>query len=185
MPTFIRCPFHPRVTELAHKRPWSFCQKFRWQVTSKHIPLTQRSLSGLIMPLSRHSVGTYRETSSQATHRGTLTHSSQLAEPLWTDPGLKSGISVRELISLFSFFLFSFLRQAGNELSNILQKSSHARKKPAPPHQFPVLNKSTHIQRLKGMRQNSLSASFQVFPARPFEKVHENNRGKKNVLNRQ
>ena len=24
---------------------------------------------------------------------------SQLAEPLWTDPGLKSGISVRELIS--------------------------------------------------------------------------------------
>ena len=25
--------------------------------------------------------------------------SSQLAEPLWTDPGLKSGISVRELIS--------------------------------------------------------------------------------------
>ena len=25
--------------------------------------------------------------------------SSQLVEPLWTDPGLKSGISVRELIS--------------------------------------------------------------------------------------
>ena len=25
--------------------------------------------------------------------------SSQLAEPLWNDPGLKSGISVRELIS--------------------------------------------------------------------------------------
>ena len=25
--------------------------------------------------------------------------SSQAAEPLWTDPGLKSGISVRELIS--------------------------------------------------------------------------------------
>ena len=24
---------------------------------------------------------------------------SQLAEPLWTDPGLKSGIGVRELIS--------------------------------------------------------------------------------------
>ena len=24
---------------------------------------------------------------------------SQLAEPMWTDPGLKSGISVRELIS--------------------------------------------------------------------------------------
>ena len=29
----------------------------------------------------------------------TLLQSSQLAEPLWTDPGLKSGISLRELIS--------------------------------------------------------------------------------------
>ena len=29
----------------------------------------------------------------------TRSQSSQLAEPLWTDPGLKSGISVRELIS--------------------------------------------------------------------------------------
>ena len=28
----------------------------------------------------------------------TWSQSSQLAEPLWTDPGLKSGISVRELI---------------------------------------------------------------------------------------
>ena len=28
----------------------------------------------------------------------TQSQSSQLAEPLWTDPGLKSGISVRELI---------------------------------------------------------------------------------------
>ena len=29
----------------------------------------------------------------------TLLQSSQLAEPVWTDPALKSGISVRELIS--------------------------------------------------------------------------------------
>ena len=29
----------------------------------------------------------------------TQPQSSQLAEPLWTDPGIKSGISVRELIS--------------------------------------------------------------------------------------
>ena len=46
----------------------------------------------------------------------TRSQSSQLAEPLWTDPGLKSGISVRQL--------------AGNELSNILPKSSHVKKKP-------------------------------------------------------
>ena len=49
------------------------------------------------MLLSRHSVGTYQETSSHATHQG-QSLSSQLAEPLWTDPGLKSGISVRQLI---------------------------------------------------------------------------------------
>ena len=54
------------------------------------------------MPLSRHSVGTYQETSSHATRQGTLGHSrSQLADPPWTDPGLKSGISVRELISAY------------------------------------------------------------------------------------
>ena len=64
-----------------------------------HRALTQRSRSGLTMPLSRHSVGTYQETSSHATRQGTLIQSSQLAEPLWTDPGLKSGISVRKLVS--------------------------------------------------------------------------------------
>ena len=40
-----------------------------------HTPLTQRSRSGLTMPLSRHSVGTYQETSSHATRQGTLGHS--------------------------------------------------------------------------------------------------------------
>ena len=29
-------PFHPHVTAAAHKRPWSFCQKCRWQVTAKY-----------------------------------------------------------------------------------------------------------------------------------------------------
>ena len=64
-----------------------------------HTALTKRSRSWLTMPQSRHSVGTYQETSSHSTRQGTLSQSSQLAEPLWTDPGLKSGISVRELIS--------------------------------------------------------------------------------------
>ena len=42
----------------------------------------------------------YPETSSQARNlSGNIRlQSSQLAEPLWTDPGVKSGISVRELI---------------------------------------------------------------------------------------
>ena len=36
--------------------------------------MTQRSKSGLTM-LPTHSVGTYREKSSHATHQGTLVHS--------------------------------------------------------------------------------------------------------------
>ena len=63
-----------------------------------HTPVIQQSWSGLTMPLSWHSVGTYPNTSSHVS--GNIWPlSSQLTEPLWTDPGLKSGISVRELIS--------------------------------------------------------------------------------------
>ena len=40
-----------------------------------HAPLTQWSRSGLTMPQSRHSVGTYQEMSSHATHQGTVGHS--------------------------------------------------------------------------------------------------------------
>ena len=34
--TLIWCLLHPHVTEVACKRPRSFCQKCRWQVTLKH-----------------------------------------------------------------------------------------------------------------------------------------------------
>ena len=37
-------------------------------------PLTQQCRSGLTMQLSRHSVGTYQETSSNRTHQGTCSH---------------------------------------------------------------------------------------------------------------
>ena len=40
-----------------------------------HTPLTRRSRRGLTMPLFRHSVGTYQETSSHATRQETLGHS--------------------------------------------------------------------------------------------------------------
>ena len=40
-----------------------------------HTSLTQRSRSELTMPLSRHSVKTYPETSSHATRKGTHGHS--------------------------------------------------------------------------------------------------------------
>ena len=58
----------------------------------------------------------------------TRSQSSQLAEPPWTDLDLKNGISVRDLVSTKK----KKKAQAGNELSNILPKSSQARKKPPP-----------------------------------------------------
>ena len=80
------------------------------------------------MPLSRHSVGTYQEMSSHATHQGTFpSQSSELAELLWTDPGLESKISVRKLISTKKKKKEE--AQAGNGLFNIIPKSSRMRKK--------------------------------------------------------
>ena len=74
----------------------SFCQKCRWQVTPKHaytldpaksewadyaaVQAQCENLSG--NELTRNSSG-YAQPQS-----------SQLAQPLWTDPGLQSGISV-------------------------------------------------------------------------------------------
>ena len=74
--TVILCPFHPHVTIVACKKPQSFCQKCRWQVTpNMHTSSTQRSQSGPTMTLSRHSVGTHQETSSHATRQGIFGHS--------------------------------------------------------------------------------------------------------------
>ena len=83
------------------------------------------------MPLRRHSVGTYQDMSSHTTCQGT-TYSrpqlSQLAEPLWTGPGLKSGISVCDLLQKKKK-----KKQAENELSNIVPGFSHSGRKPPPP----------------------------------------------------
>ena len=42
---------------------------------NRHLSLTQRSRSGLTMPLSGHNVGTYQKRSSNETRQGTLRHS--------------------------------------------------------------------------------------------------------------
>ena len=100
MPTLIRRPFHPRVTAVARKRPWPFCQKRKWQLTPEHaytldptkseradyaaVQAQRGNLSG--NKLTRNLSGNIRP------------QSCQLAEPLWTDPSIKSGISVRKLI---------------------------------------------------------------------------------------
>ena len=53
----------------------------------------------------------------------TQNQSSQLAEPLWTDPGIKSGISKRELISTLNNNNNNNKKkkkaQAGTEWSNV------------------------------------------------------------------
>ena len=67
-----------------------------------HTPLTQQYRSGLTVPLSRHSVGwepIRKRAHTQLVREHLATVVSQLAEPLWTDPSIKSEISVRELIS--------------------------------------------------------------------------------------
>ena len=52
------------------------------------------------MPLSRRSVETYTENELvRNLSRNIRAQSSQLSEQLWTDPGIKSEISVRDLIS--------------------------------------------------------------------------------------
>ena len=78
------------------------------------------------------------ETSSHVTReKNARPYSSQLAEPLWTDPGLKS---VKKA-------------QAGNNSANLLLKSSHARKKPpSPPKHFCPVNLSVLAKRGGGGR---------------------------------
>ena len=70
------------------------------------------------MPLSWHSVGTYQETSSHAARQGILGHRSFSSLSHCADPGLKSGINVRLLLSNLKK-----KAQSGNEWLNILPKS--------------------------------------------------------------
>ena len=98
--TLIRCPFHPRVTAVARKRPRSFYQKCcdRLHINT-HTSLTQQSQNGLTMPLSRHNGEPIRQRAHTQLVRKHSATVSQPAEPLWTNPGIKSGISVPDLIS--------------------------------------------------------------------------------------
>ena len=101
MLTCICCLFQPYVTAVAHTRPRSFCQKCKWQVTPKHA----NTLDPMKSELADYAA-VYAQCGnlSQAKLKPPLTWNaqpqlSQLAEPLWTDPGLTSGNSVCKLIS--------------------------------------------------------------------------------------
>ena len=101
MLTLIRCPFHPRVTAVARKRPRSFYQKCRWQVTPKHA-YTLDPMKSEWADYAAVQAQCGNLSGNELTRRlsGNISsQSSQPAEPLWTDRGIKSGISVRDLIS--------------------------------------------------------------------------------------
>ena len=98
----------PRVTIVACKRLLSFCLKCRWQARTH--PWPNKSQGGLTK-LSRYSVGTYQGNELTCNlSENTRPQSSQLTEPLLTDPGLKSRIGVHKL----SPFLKKQKAQAGN-----------------------------------------------------------------------
>ena len=101
MLTLLRCPFRPRVTTVARKRPRLFCRKRRWQVTSKHAYTLDPTKSQWADYVAVHA-WCRKPSGSELTRNlsgNTRPQSSQLTEPLWTDPGLKSGNCVRQLIS--------------------------------------------------------------------------------------
>ena len=79
------------------------------------------------MPLSGHNVGTYQKRSSNETRQGTLRH-SRLGS--LSHCGLILALRVELVRELISTLKRKRKRkaQAENELSNILPKSSHARK---------------------------------------------------------
>ena len=133
MLTLIHCPFHPRVIAVARKRSRAFCQKCRWQVTPKHaytLDTTKSEWADYAAVWAECWNLTEKELKRNLSGN-TRSRSSQLAEPLWTYPGLKSGISLRELISTANNN--NKKAQTGNEFSNILPKFSHAKKKRPPP----------------------------------------------------
>ena len=91
----------PLVTTVACKRPWPFCQKCRWQVTPKqayHLdPLQSEWADYAAVQAECGNLSRNELTCSSS--RNTKLQSSQLALLLRTDPGLKSGISLRQPIS--------------------------------------------------------------------------------------
>ena len=100
MLTLIRCPFHPRVIAVARKRPRSLCQKCGWQVAPKQaytLDAVKSEWADYVAVQACYENLSGHELASNSSGN-TRSQSSQLAEPLWTDPGLKSEISVRELI---------------------------------------------------------------------------------------
>ena len=126
-----------------------------------HTPLTQQSQSGLAMLLFRHSVGNpSRKELTCNLSENIQPQSCQLAEPLWTDPGLKSGSGVREPTSTSNNN--NKKAQAGNEFSNLSVRSSRAREEKKTKKKKLIITLSTTEQNVRAAHSFSRrSGSFQ------------------------
>ena len=114
------------------KKNWSFCQKCRRQITGKHVYTLDPTKSEWVDYVVVHAYW-WNLSGNELTlslSGNIQPQSSQLAEPLWTDPGIKSGTSVCEPISTSKNNNNNKNKaQTRNKWSNILGKSSQARKK--------------------------------------------------------
>ena len=164
MLTLIRCPFHTHgVSAVARESPRSFCQKCRWQVTPKHAYTLDPSKSEWAdYAAVQAECGNLSGNELTCNSSGSIwSQSSQLGEPLWTDPGLKSGISLRELIST---------KKKKKCRHGILPKSSHVRKKPPTHHIITHTLASQHKISMEltytsviSCSNTPVSASYKVF----------------------
>ena len=87
--TLIRCRFHPCVTAVTSKRPRSFCQKCKWQVTRKHaytLDPQKSEWADYVAVQAECGILSGNELTRNSSGNTRL-QSSQHAEPLQTDPG--------------------------------------------------------------------------------------------------
>ena len=86
---------------MACKRPRSFSQKCRWQVTPTHAYTHDPTKSEWVdyATVQAKCGNLSRNKLALNLSRNNRPQSSHLTEPLWTDPGLRSGVSVCDLIS--------------------------------------------------------------------------------------
>ena len=96
--TLIWCPYHPLLWQWHVKDPNHSAKSAggRLYMNTHVCTLNSPSQSRLTMLVCRHSVWTYQEMSSHATHQGTLSHSCLSLLSHWgPDPSVKSGISMK------------------------------------------------------------------------------------------
>ena len=159
--TLIRGPFHPRGTAVAPKRPRSFCRKTGGAYT--HDPTKSEWADYAAV---QAYCGNISGDDLRCNLSGNIRpQSSQLAEPLWTNPGLKSDITVRELIST--------LKKKKNKRSRLgmisgtfSPKSSQTRNKPPPPYEGLFNSRSlTSRRRLGSARMTSMCGTVCRVPS--------------------